>query len=90
MKNGFLRLISVIGLCLLATQASATILIYDAALGNFEAPPSGSPGIGFAEIDIDTIANTMRVRVTFSGLTSGTTASHIHCCTALPDTGMLS
>src|SRR5207253_2130222 len=33
------------------------------------------------------ITNTMRVEVTFSGLLAPTTASHIHCCTALPGTG---
>jgi hypothetical protein len=87
MKNGFLRLILGAALCALATQASAAILIYDAALGNFESPPTGSPGTGFAQVTIDTAANTMDVMVTFSGLTSGTTASHIHCCTASPGTG---
>ena len=87
MKNGFLRLILGAALCALATQASAAILIYDAELGNFESPPTGSPGTGFAQVTIDTAANTMDVMVTFSGLTSGTTASHIHCCTALPGTG---
>src|SRR5260370_41629041 len=82
MKNGFLRLISVAALCALATQASAAILIYDAALGNFESPPTGSPGTGFAQVTIDTAANTMDVMVTFSGFTFRTTASHLHCCTA--------
>jgi hypothetical protein len=67
---------------LLATQASASIVIYDATLGNFENPPTGSMGTGFAQVTIDTAANTMEVNVTFSGLTSGTTASHIHCCVA--------
>jgi hypothetical protein len=74
-------------LCAFATQASAEILIYEAALGNFESPPTGSPGTGFAQVTIDTAANTMDVMVTFSGLTSGTTASHIHCCTTSPGTG---
>ena len=82
MKNGFLQLILGAALCALATQASAAILIFDAALGNFESPPTGSPGTGFAQVTIDTAANTMDVMVTFSGLTSGTTASHIHCCIA--------
>ena len=31
---------------------------------------------------LNTTANTLFVDVTFSGLTSGTTASHIHCCVA--------
>jgi len=82
MKNGFLRIISGAALCVLATQASASIVIYDAPLGNFENPPTGSTATGFAEVTIDTAANTMEVNVTFSGLTSGNTASHIHCCVA--------
>jgi hypothetical protein len=88
MKNGFLRFISATALCVLATQASAAILTYDATLsGPSESPPNTSPGTGFAEVIIDTTANTMRVEVTFSGLLGTTTASHIHCCTALPGTG---
>ncbi len=88
MKNGFLRFISVAALCALATQASAAILIYDAALsGPTESPPNASPGTGFAEVTVNDIADTMRVQVTFSGLVAATTASHIHCCTALPGTG---
>jgi hypothetical protein len=29
----------------------------------------------------------MRVQVSFTGLVANSTASHIHCCTQLPDTG---
>ena len=36
---------------------------------------------------IDIVAHTMTVDVTFTGFTGTTTASHIHCCTAVPDTG---
>jgi hypothetical protein len=36
---------------------------------------------------IDTTANTMTVDVSFSGLSAGDTAAHIHCCTAAPDIG---
>jgi hypothetical protein len=87
MKSSLLRLIPVLSLCFFATQASAAILIYDATLGNFESPPTGSPGTGVGVVTIDTIANTMTVTETFSGLTSPTTASHIHCCTPSPDSG---
>src|SRR5258708_34720805 len=86
MKNGFLRLISVAALCALATQASAAILIYDAAPGNFESPPTGSPGTGFAPVTIDNAADTMDVMGTFSGLHSGDAASHTHSSTASPGT----
>jgi hypothetical protein len=67
---------------LLGTTASAGVITYSAVLGNFESPPSGSPGTGFAQITVDSVLNTMLVNVTFSGLTSGDTASHIHCCIA--------
>src|SRR6516225_2827875 len=45
-----------------------------------EVPPTASTATGSATIVLDPAASTLRVHVTFSGLTSGTTASHIHCC----------
>jgi hypothetical protein len=81
-------LIAGLALSIFATQASAAILTFDAILsGTSESPPNSSPGTGFAEVDINTVAQTMRVQVTFSGLLGTATASHIHCCTALPGTG---
>lgn len=72
----------------LASNAEATPIIFTAELsGPNESPPNASPGFGFAQVDFDFTAGTMRVRVTFGGLTSGNTASHIHCCTAVPFTG---
>jgi hypothetical protein len=66
----------------------AAFIVYTATLsGPNESPPNASPGTGFAEVDVDTVAGTMRVRVTFSGLTAGTTASHIHSATSAPFTG---
>jgi CHRD domain len=68
-----------------APQTSeASTLIFDAVLGNFENPPTGSTGTGFAEITFDTVTLLMRVQVTFSGLSTPNTASHIHCCVAAP------
>jgi hypothetical protein len=56
--------------------------------GPGESPANASPGTGSAVIIIDTTANTLNiVSDTFSGLTAGTTASHIHCCTGAPGTG---
>ena len=49
-----------------------------------EFPPTGSPGTGQATVLLDTSLNTMEVKVTFSGLKAGTTASHIHCCLSSP------
>src|SRR5262245_48826931 len=49
--------------------------------------PTPSLGTGFATVIIYPVAHTFFVSATFSGLTSGTTAAHIHCCTATPLTG---
>lgn len=62
------------------TASFANVITYSAILGNFENPPTGSTATGSAQITVDTVLNTMLVNVVFSGLTSGVTASHIHCC----------
>jgi CHRD domain-containing protein len=62
---------------LFASPITYTVILTGAA----EVPPTGSAGTGSAVITIDSTANTLRiVSETFSGLGSGTTASHIHCC----------
>jgi len=71
-----------------SAAASATPVAFIATLsGPNESPPNSSLGTGFAEVDFDLAANTMRVQVSFSGLSGTTTASHIHCCTTIPFTG---
>ncbi len=69
--------------------ARADQLAFTASLtGSQEVPPSGSPGIGTALVTVDTATHIMTVNVAFgglfsttaSGLPSGTTAAHIHCC----------
>ncbi len=55
--------------------------------GATESPANASPGIGSATITFDEDTDMMRVQATFSGLLGITTASHIHCCTAVADTG---
>lgn len=79
-------LASVMGLA--APLAHAELRTYSAVLsGAAEAPPNASPGTGSATVTIDTILHSMLVDVMFDGLFGLTTASHIHCCTALPNTG---
>jgi hypothetical protein len=71
-----------------ATASQASPITYVTSLsGAIEVPPNASPGTGFAVVIIDTIAHTLEVDETFSGLVGTTTASHIHCCTAAPGTG---
>ena len=67
----------------ITTQAA--VLTFGGSLsGAAEIPPNASPGIGTATVIINTVAQTMEVEVTFSGLTGDPTGAHIHCCIAQP------
>ncbi|HUO07631.1 MAG TPA: CHRD domain-containing protein [Phycisphaerae bacterium] len=70
---------------LTSAAAQGAVIHYQAPLSSDG--ESNSPGTGMALVDVDPVANTMHVHVTFSGLTSGTTASHIHSPTSSPGTG---
>jgi hypothetical protein len=75
-------------LLLLCSAAHADIITYQATLnGTNEDPQNNSAGTGQARVTIDDVLGTMTVNASFSGLSAGTTASHIHCCTALPFAG---
>jgi hypothetical protein len=75
-------------LLLSASAAYAVPITFTAILdGPSESPPNASPATGFATVIFDIAAHTMSVDVSFSGLLGTTTASHIHCCTAAPNTG---
>jgi hypothetical protein len=77
---------SVLLFCVGAAQAN--VIKYSTTLsGANEAPSNGSPAIGAATVLIDDQTNVMTVNATFSGLLGTTTASHIHCCTAVPFQG---
>jgi hypothetical protein len=74
-------------LMLAALPVSATPITFVANLiGANEVPDTHSPGTGAATVVLDTdpLVHTLAVTVDFSGLTSPTTASHIHCCLASP------
>src|SRR5947209_6476663 len=74
-------LILTAALALQAAPAHAIPITFVASLnGANEIPPVATPGTGQATVVLDPTANTLRVAVTFSNLTSGPTASHIHCC----------
>jgi hypothetical protein len=84
------KVLGLIAICAIAatsfaalTTSEAATLTFNASLsGANENPPTVSAGTGFAIVTLDTILNTMEVNVTFSGLTTGNTAAHIHCCIA--------
>ena len=72
-------------LMLQAPVAHAVPITFNATLTQAnEVPPTGSPATGNATVILDPALNTLQVHVTFSGLESPTTASHIHCCLASP------
>jgi len=71
-----------------AGPSQAVPITFVASLnGPSESPPNASPGTGSAIVVFDTVAHTLEVDVTFSGLLGTTTASHLHCCTAAPGVG---
>ena len=73
---------------MLAANATATPITYVANLsGATEIPRNDSPGTGSVTAIFDFDAHTLDLHVTFSGLTSGTTAAHIHAPTLAPDSG---
>jgi len=78
-------------LALLTLNARATLFQYEAFLsGPNEFPANSSPATGSAEVDYDSVAHTLFVGFTFSGLTGTTTASHIHAPTLVPFAGTAS
>jgi hypothetical protein len=74
----------------LALGASAAwgheVVYYTTLSGPAEFPTNSSPGTGWTRATFDMDLLTMRVEAEFSGLLGNTSASHIHCCTALPGT----
>lgn len=71
-----------------ASPALAAMFTYSVVLsGPAESPPNASPGIGWAIVDYEDAAHTLRVRVTFSGLIGTTTSAHIHAPTEIADAG---
>lgn len=64
---------------LLASAACAQVSYYSAALdGAHQVPVNAVSGIGFATVRLDEPANTVRIFVSYSGLTGAPTASHLH------------
>lgn len=69
----------------IADAAAAQVFRVSLAGAN-ETPPIVSGGSGTAVITLNPTTHELRVVQTFTGLTAGTTASHVHCCAAQPAT----
>jgi CHRD domain/PEP-CTERM motif len=76
---------AVVVACSLAS-AHASLFQYTVSL---DGPTEGtaSPGIGSGTVNYDDFSHTLQLQVSFSGLLSPTSASHIHAATANPFTG---
>ncbi|TFW19322.1 CHRD domain-containing protein [Massilia arenosa] len=82
------RLLTVLALALAASGAQAATTTFRSTMsGPAEGTPNASPGYGVATIVLDDTANTLSLDIPFTDLLAGTTAAHIHCCTADPLTG---
>ena len=79
-------LLALASVLILPVSAShADIITLSANLtGANEIPATPSMGTAQATVFLNTTLNTMEVVVIFSGLTSATTAAHIHCCLPSP------
>jgi hypothetical protein len=82
------RLTIALAATVLALPASAARIVFFTTMdGPSESPPVVSDGTGWARVTFDDVGLTMKVRAVFEGLTGNTTVAHIHCCTAVPETG---
>src|SRR4030095_4578088 len=73
-------------LMLLPAAAYGIPVTFTAILsGSNENPVVATPGTGVAIVVLDAAAHTIQINVTFSNLTSNTTAAHIHCCIVPPN-----
>jgi hypothetical protein len=66
--------------CLASSLLAAPLAYTGVFSGANESPQVNSNGTGIATVTIDTVAHTLAISATFSGLTGTTTAAHIHCC----------
>ena len=85
MKRSLFLLLLAAALLTTASVARAAVLYLHAdLLGSNEFPVNASPGTGFANFYLDTVAKTLVGHIEFTGLVGPTTAAHIHCCLPVP------
>lgn len=68
----------------LATAAQAHLTFFS---GTFAPEAVGATGSGTLSMEYDEDAHTLFIDAAWSGLSGTTNNAHIHCCTALPNTG---
>jgi hypothetical protein len=75
-------LLSVTGLA--GLSYGATITFSEPLSGANENPVVNTPATGFTTVTLDTVTELLTIDLTFTDLTSDTTAAHIHCCVSPP------
>jgi len=73
---------SVTGLA--GVSCGATITFSAPLSGANESPAVSTPGTGFTTVTLDTATQLLTIDLTFTNLTTATTAAHIHCCVSPP------
>jgi len=82
------RVVLLLAVLLFTAVCVADTFTFTASLsGPAESPPNTSTATGSATVTYNSLTHLLGVFVNFGGLTTGTIASHIHCCTATPGTG---
>ena len=72
-------------LCAGATTGAGAGIVFEAVLdGDLQAPPTGSPGTGFATVTLNDAQTEATYEITYSGLLGPETIAHFH--NALPGT----
>lgn len=85
MRHSLFPLALAAAMLMAAPLAQATLIHFHFNLsGANEVPATPSLGTGEVDLNLDTTAQTLAGSIVFSGLTSTTTAAHIHCCLASP------
>lgn len=77
-------LIALAAVAAFATSAQAHLTIYE---GTFVAEVPGATGTGTLRMEYDEDDHSLFIDADWSGLSGITTTAHIHCCTAVANTG---
>jgi len=72
-----------------ACRAADQVYFGDLSWANEVPPAAGSAGTGRAVVIFSPDTKMMRIQATFSGLSTGSVASHIHCCTSATPTALI-
>jgi hypothetical protein len=86
MSNAYRASFAIIALLAAGTGYAAPATYISDLTGPAESPPNASPATGTTTVAYTASSHMLQVDVTFSGLLGTTTASHIHCCTAVAGT----